>query len=63
MLRRAESESEAGNQGQRAALVIHKNGSGAAKRNSSEKYIKQEMDRIEPHLAFINGVLLANFFL
>jgi hypothetical protein len=50
----------ASNQGQRAALLIHKNGSGAAKRNSREVNIKQEMHRIEPRLAFINGVLLAN---
>jgi hypothetical protein len=41
-------------------LVIHKNGSGAAKRNSSETSIKQEMLRMELRLAFINGVLLAN---
>jgi hypothetical protein len=58
--RRAESKSVASNQGQRAALVIHKNGAGAAKRNSSETTIKQEMLRIEPRLAFINGVLLEN---
>jgi hypothetical protein len=35
---------------------VHKNGSGAAKRNSSEPSIKQEMLRIEPRLACINGV-------
>jgi hypothetical protein len=43
--RRAESESGASNQGQRAALVKHKNGSGAEKRNSSETSIKHEMLR------------------
>jgi hypothetical protein len=41
-------------------LLIHKNGSGAATRNSSETSIKHKMLRIEPRLAFINGVLLAN---
>jgi hypothetical protein len=41
------------NQGQRAALVIHKNDSGAAKRNSSETNIKQEMLlRVIPLLVF-----------
>jgi hypothetical protein len=39
---------------------IHKNGSGAATRNSSETSIKHKMLRIEPRLALINGVLLAN---
>jgi hypothetical protein len=40
-----------------------KNGSGAATRNSSETSIIHKMIRIEPRLAFINGVLLANRFL
>jgi hypothetical protein len=57
---RPESESRASDQGQSAKLLIHKNGSGAATRNSSETSIKHKMLRIEPHLAFINGVLLAN---
>jgi hypothetical protein len=35
---------------QRAVLVIHKNVSGAAKRNSSETSIKQEILRMEPPL-------------
>jgi hypothetical protein len=48
------------NQGQSAKLLIHKNGSGAATRNSSETSIKHKMLRIEPRLALINGVLLAN---
>jgi hypothetical protein len=52
------------NQGQAikgsAKLLMHKNGSGAATRNSSETSIKHKMLRIEPRLAFINGVLLAN---
>jgi hypothetical protein len=58
--RRAESESRASDQGQSAKLLIHKNGSGAATRNSSETSIKHKMLRIEPRLAFINVVLLAN---
>jgi hypothetical protein len=36
------------NQGHSAKLLKHKNGSGAAKRNSSETSIKQKMLRIEP---------------
>jgi hypothetical protein len=43
-----------------AKLLIHKNGSGAATKNSSETSIKHQMLRIEPHLALIIGVLLAN---
>jgi hypothetical protein len=39
---------------------MHKNGSGAATRNSSETSLKHKMLRIEPRLAFINGVLLVN---
>jgi hypothetical protein len=39
---------------------MHKNGPGAAKRNSSETSIKHKMLRIESRLAFINGILLAN---
>jgi hypothetical protein len=35
-------------------------GSGAATRNSSETSIKHKMLGINPRLAFINGVLLAN---
>jgi hypothetical protein len=58
--RRAESESRASDQGQSAKLLIHKNGSGAATRNSSETSIKHKMLRIEPRLAFINVILLAN---
>jgi hypothetical protein len=58
--RRAESESRASDQGQSAKLLIHKNVSGAATRNSSETSIKHKMLRIEPRVAFINGVLLAN---
>jgi hypothetical protein len=58
--RRAESESRASDQGQSAKLLIHKNGSGAATRNSSETSIKHKMLGIEPCLAFIYGVLLAN---
>jgi hypothetical protein len=46
--------------GQSAKLLIHKNGSGAATRNSSETSIKHKMLRIKPRLAFINGVLLEN---
>jgi hypothetical protein len=45
---------------QTATLVIHKNGSGAATRNSCETSNKQKMLRIEPRLAFNNSVLLAN---
>jgi hypothetical protein len=48
------------NQGHSAKLLTHKNGSGAATRNSSETSIKHKMLRIEPRFAFINGVLLAN---
>jgi hypothetical protein len=48
------------NQGQTATLLKHKNGSRAATRNSSETGNKHKMRRIEPRLAFINGVLLAN---
>jgi hypothetical protein len=40
-------------------LLIHKNGSGAATRNSSKTSMKHKMLRIEPRLAFIYGVLLA----
>jgi hypothetical protein len=58
--RRAESESRASDQGQSAKLIIHKNGSGAATRNSSETSILHKMLRIEPRIAFIKGVLLAN---
>jgi hypothetical protein len=35
--RRAESESRASDQGQSVKLLIHKNGSGAASRNSQKK--------------------------
>jgi hypothetical protein len=34
--------------------------SGRERKNSSETSIKQKMLRIEAHLAFINGVLVAN---
>jgi hypothetical protein len=47
-------------QGQSSKLLIHKNGSGAATRNSSDTSIKHKMLGIEPRLAFINSVLLAN---
>jgi hypothetical protein len=60
LLLSAESESRAFNHGQTATLLIHKNGSGAATKNSSETGNKHKMLRIEPRLAFINGVLLAN---
>jgi hypothetical protein len=52
-------ESGASNQGQTAALLMHKNGSGAATRNSIETSIKQEMLRIQPLLA--NRVLIFRF--
>jgi hypothetical protein len=39
---------------------MHKNGSGAATRNSSETSIKHKMLGIKPRLAFINSVLLEN---
>jgi hypothetical protein len=58
--RRAESESRASDQGQSAKLLIHNNGCGAATRNFSETSIKHKMLRIEPRLAYINVVLLAN---
>jgi hypothetical protein len=52
--RRAESESRASNHGRTATLLTHKN---------NETSIKHKMLRIQPRLAFINGVLLANLVL
>jgi hypothetical protein len=45
---------------QTAALLLHKNSSGAAPKKSSETSMKQKILRIQPRLAFINGASSLN---